>query len=159
MSDGLLNDAVVERLLVQHHIGLDHVATGTGGNPLCRKNLLRRVSFATAIAVIPPYGTVKLQNTSASRFLMKTVNILCDNRLQNPLLLPFRKGKMGRIGFCGKTVHFVLVKAKEFIRKIHEIGIKPDIEENLNEEAALKITLEHEEDNQLQKAIEEVKKK
>jgi len=43
--------------------------------------------------------------------------------------------------------------------KIHEIGIKPDIEENLNEEAALKITLEHEEDNQLQKAIEEVKKK
>lgn len=43
--------------------------------------------------------------------------------------------------------------------KIHEVGIKPDIEETLNEEAALKLTIEKEEDNQLQKAIEEIKKK
>lgn len=42
-------------------------------------------------------------------------------------------------------------------RNIHGTGIKPDVEVKLNEELLQKVTVEKEEDNQLQKAIEVVK--
>ena len=37
---------------------------------------------------------------------------------------------------------------------IHEIGVTPDVVIDLNEELKKKVTVTHEEDNQLQKAIE-----
>ncbi|SEQ81717.1 carboxyl-terminal processing protease [Lachnospiraceae bacterium NE2001] len=37
---------------------------------------------------------------------------------------------------------------------VHEVGIEPDIEEELDDDLKKKITIEHDEDNQLQKAIE-----
>lgn len=43
--------------------------------------------------------------------------------------------------------------------KINKIGIKPDIEEQLNEQAKESIVIEEENDNQLQKAIEVIRKK
>ncbi|MBQ8640277.1 MAG: PDZ domain-containing protein [Lachnospiraceae bacterium] len=69
----------------------------------------------------------------------------------------FGKGIVQRIYSLGDGTAVKLTVSRYFTPNgvcIHELGIEPDVEIELNEELRTAVTISHEEDNQLQKAIE-----
>lgn len=74
----------------------------------------------------------------------------------------YGKGIVQRTIMLDDNTAVKLTIAKYYTPKgndIHGVGIEPDVKEDLNEDLKKKVTIEKEEDNQLQKAIEVVKSK
>lgn len=72
----------------------------------------------------------------------------------------FGKGIVQRIYSLGDGTAVKLTVSRYFTPNgvcIHGVGIEPDVEVELDEELRTAVTISHEEDNQLQKAIEELK--
>ena len=66
---------------------------------------------------------MQLQNFFASRFLMQTVNILCDDCRQFALLFQTSKSQMSRIWFCIRVNHFIKVEIVKLLRIAHKEGM------------------------------------
>ena len=114
--DGLYHHVLVQRLLIQHHVGLDDAAALAARYAGALRDVLHAIEPPAAGAVVPQHTAVKLQHLPAARLLVEAVDVLGDDRLQPPLLLPLGQLPVGRIGLGVRRQHLGAVEVEELLR-------------------------------------------
>ena len=75
---GPVHHVLVQALLVEHHVGLDHAAAVAEGHAPAVLDVLGAVALVATGAVVPQDGAVELQNVLAAGLLVEAVDVLGD---------------------------------------------------------------------------------
>ena len=111
------DNALVQALLIQHHIRLDDAAAlGAAGHPGAVGHKLHIVKSTAVHAVIAQGAPVQLIHRFGAGCLMQAVDVLGDDRLQPALPLQLGQPQVGRIGLCPFYNELIAVKAVELLR-------------------------------------------
>ena len=117
---------IVQRFLVEHHIGLDHAAAFAAGHALCLKYMLNGEEFPAFCAVVSQDAAVELEDLFASGGLMKAVDILGHDSAELSLLLKLSKANVSRVRLSVKEEHFLPVKTVEILGVPLKKGVAED---------------------------------
>lgn len=119
--DRSIDILMLKVFLVENNIGTDYAAAFIASGDAFLGSYVFDVELLTAVhAVIAENRTVKFDHALAACFLMKIINILCDNRFKLALLLKPYEGLVGLVGLCIGIYELTLVKIEKDIRIFHE---------------------------------------
>ena len=121
IADRFFQDLRIQTFLIENDIRFDNSsALFTPRNALGIFNIfhaVRRIAFYTVIA---QHGPMQFQHFFTAGFLMKPVNILCNNGFQLPHLFQPRQCQMRFVGLSLRRQHLIFIEAIKFLRLVHK---------------------------------------
>ena len=117
---GVLDGVVVEPLLIEHHVRLDHPAAGAAGHALRFEDIVQAVGLSALHAVVAQDAAVQLADVAAAGLLMEAVDVLGDDGGQLAPFLPAGQLFVSGVRFCVRAEHLFTVKTVELLRMVQE---------------------------------------
>ena len=107
---------IVQRFLVQHHIGLHDAAAGAPGHPGAVPDEFHPVGRTALHAVVAVDGAVEFPHPLGAAPLVQAVDVLGDHAAQFANRLQFRQFSVGGVGLGIGADHFGPVEPIELLR-------------------------------------------
>ena len=117
---------LVERLLIEHDVGLHDAAAGAAGDALRIADKLGGIKFAALHAVIAQNAAVQLIDALAPGLLVQTVDVLRDDGGQMSLLLQSGEHAVRDVRLKAEREHFFAVEPVKILRIIQKEAVADD---------------------------------
>lgn len=115
---------VVERLLIQNDVGLNHAAALARRHALCAEDIIEVIKLSAARAIISVDAPVQFINVFAARRLMQPVDILRQHRLDFAFLFKPCQRDMHGVRHGGRIYHILFVVIVKVFRAPREEGVR-----------------------------------